>query len=49
MTPDAQAAQDTLARAHVWTRRFPYSDRWLRLGIPGSRDEFARVGQALTG
>lgn len=47
-TPDAQAAQDTLARAHVWTRRFPYSDRWLRLGIPGSRDEFARVGQALT-
>ena len=47
-TPDAQAAQETLARAHVWTRRFPYSDRWLRLGIPGSRDEFARVGQALT-
>ncbi|WP_405406414.1 threonine-phosphate decarboxylase CobD [Paracoccus sp. Ld10] len=47
-TPDAQAAQDALARAHVWTRRFPYSDRWLRLGIPGSRDEFARVRDALT-
>ena len=46
-TPDARAAQDALARAHVWTRRFPYSDRWLRLGIPGSRDEFARVRDAL--
>lgn len=48
-TPDARAAQDGLARAHVWTRRFPYSDRWLRLGIPGTRAEWDRVTAALTG
>jgi cobalamin biosynthetic protein CobC len=33
-TGDAAAAQDRLARAHIWTRRFPYSEGWLRLGLP---------------
>lgn len=31
---DAAAWQDRLARGHVWSRIFPYSDRWLRLGLP---------------
>lgn len=31
---DAQAYQDKLAQAHIWSRIFPYSDRWLRLGLP---------------
>ncbi len=31
---DAAAFQDRLARAHIWTRIFPYSDRWVRLGLP---------------
>ena len=31
---DAAAFQDRLARAHIWTRVFPYSDRWVRLGLP---------------
>ena len=26
--------QDRLAQAHIWTRIFPYSDSWLRLGLP---------------
>ena len=26
--------QDRLARAHVWSRAFPYSDTFLRLGLP---------------
>lgn len=43
----AQTAQDRLARAHIWTRRFPYSARWLRLGIPGNREEFDRLQAAL--
>ncbi|WP_330450272.1 hypothetical protein FLP41_08335 [Paracoccus marcusii] len=34
--------------AHMSGPALSYSDRWLRLGIPGSRDEFARVGQAMT-
>ncbi len=31
---DAAAWQDRLARAHVWSRIFPYSTRFLRLGLP---------------
>ena len=26
--------QDKLAKGHVWSRVFPYSDRWVRLGLP---------------
>jgi len=33
-TPDAKAAQAQLAQGHVWSRIFPYSDHWLRLGLP---------------
>lgn len=46
-TPDARQAQATLARRHIWTRRFPYSDRWLRLGLPGNEGEWQRLGAAL--
>jgi cobalamin biosynthetic protein CobC len=31
---DAAAWQDRLAHGHVWSRIFPYSDSWLRLGLP---------------
>ncbi|MEL0437805.1 threonine-phosphate decarboxylase [Phycobacter sp. K97] len=31
---DAAAWQDRLARAHVWSRIFPYSANYLRLGLP---------------
>jgi cobalamin biosynthetic protein CobC len=31
---DSAAAQDHLARHHVWSRTFPYSNIWLRLGLP---------------
>lgn len=31
---DAAMWQDRLARGHVWSRIFPYSDNWLRLGLP---------------
>ncbi|MEZ5797564.1 MAG: threonine-phosphate decarboxylase CobD [Paracoccaceae bacterium] len=46
-TPDAAAAQERLARHHVWSRIFPYSDRWLRLGLPGPEAEWDRLQQAL--
>lgn len=42
-TPDAEAAQVFLARAAVWSRIFPYSNRWIRLGLPGGAAEWARV------
>jgi len=33
-TPDATATQAALARHRVWSRIFPYSDTWVRLGLP---------------
>lgn len=46
-TPDAAAAQERLARHQIWSRIFPYSDRWIRLGLPGGAQEWARLEQAL--
>ncbi|SNS95163.1 threonine-phosphate decarboxylase CobD [Antarctobacter heliothermus] len=46
-TGDAAAAQDRLAAARIWTRRFPYSDGWLRLGLPGPEADWARLETAL--
>lgn len=47
-TPDAQAAQVRLARNQIWTRRFPYSKRWLRIGLPGGPEEWARTTAAFS-
>ncbi|WP_306113532.1 MULTISPECIES: threonine-phosphate decarboxylase [unclassified Roseovarius] len=35
---NAAAWQDRLARHHIWTRVFPYSDELIRLGLPGAKD-----------
>lgn len=43
---DAAGWQHRLARAHVWSRVFPYSDRWLRLGLPAP-DRWAQLESAL--
>ena len=48
-TPNAQDTQAKLARAHIWSRIFPYSDRWIRLGMPGNDAEWARLAAALRG
>ena len=46
-TPDAVAAQSHLARTHIWTRRFPWHPNWLRLGMPGTDAEWARLAAAI--
>ena len=46
-TPDAELAQLRLAKHQIWSRIFPYSNRWLRLGLPGSPAEWARLTRAL--
>lgn len=46
-TPDAQTAQDHLARQHVWSRIFPYSPHWLRLGLPGNDAEWDHLARAI--
>ncbi len=44
--PDARAAQDGLARHRIWSRVFPYSPHWLRLGLPG-HGSWARLETAV--
>ena len=46
-TGDAAAWQVRLAQARIWSRTFPYSDRWLRLGLPGTAADWARLAAAL--
>ncbi|SDX57623.1 L-threonine O-3-phosphate decarboxylase [Ruegeria halocynthiae] len=43
---DATAWQDRLARARIWSRIFPYSKTYLRLGLPPT-DGWARLEAAL--
>lgn len=46
-TGNAAQAQDRLARHRIWSRIFPASDRWLRLGLPGPEAEWDRLALAL--
>ncbi|MFM7404893.1 MAG: threonine-phosphate decarboxylase CobD [Erythrobacter sp.] len=46
-TGDALAAQARLAKQRIWTRAFPYSKGWLRLGLPGTPAEWVRLEEAL--
>ena len=43
---DAEAWQEKLARHHIWSRIFPYSKTWLRLGLPAP-DRWKQLEQAL--
>jgi len=44
--PDAATMQDKLARGHVWSRIFPYSKTWIRLGLPAP-DRWEQLEAAL--
>lgn len=46
-TPDALAAQEQLAQGQIWSRVFAQNPTWLRLGLPGSESEWARVTEVL--
>lgn len=46
-TPHAKAAREHLARRHIWSRIFPYSETWLRLGLPGKPEAWAQLETAL--
>ncbi|MBR1177426.1 threonine-phosphate decarboxylase [Bradyrhizobium sp. KB893862 SZCCT0404] len=46
-TPDALAAQERLARGHIWSRVFAQKPTWLRLGLPGSEAEWLRLAEVL--
>lgn len=44
--PDAAEMQDKLARGQVWSRIFPYSKTWIRLGLPAP-DRWGQLEAAL--
>jgi len=46
-TPRARRLHEHLARAHVWTRVFPYRADWLRIAPPGPAADWARLAAAL--
>ncbi len=43
---DATALQSQLAKHHIWSRIFPYSRHWLRLGLPAP-EQWHRLESAL--
>lgn len=46
-TDNAATAQDRLAQGRVWSRIFPYSRGWVRLGLPGGADDWTQLKAAL--
>lgn len=48
LTADAVEARNSLARHHIWSRIFPYSKTWVRLGLPGNDAEWQRLEAALS-
>jgi cobalamin biosynthetic protein CobC len=44
---NAQAVFNLLAEHKILCRIFPYSDRWVRLGLPGTEDRWAQLEHAL--
>lgn len=48
-TQDANAAQRHLANHQIWSRIFPYSAYWIRLGLPHGDNQWAQVERALAG
>lgn len=42
-TPHAGLVQSTLAHHRIWSRVFPYSATWLRLGLPGSGRDWRKL------
>ena len=46
---DANAAQEGLARAKIWSRIFERHPGWLRLGLPSNESEWTRLAEVLVG
>ncbi|MEX0339362.1 MAG: threonine-phosphate decarboxylase CobD [Arenibacterium sp.] len=38
--------QEKLAHSHIWTRIFPYSEHWIRIGLPGRENDWQRLARA---
>lgn len=45
---NAGMAQQALASARIWSRTFPYSDKWIRLGLPDGAQHWAQVEECFS-
>ena len=46
-TSSCHEVEEQFAAHYIWIRTFDYSKSWVRLGIPTSKFEWARVRQVL--
>lgn len=46
-TSDAKALSEHLCHNHILTRIFPYSETWVRFGLPANTSDLARLNDAL--
>jgi cobalamin biosynthetic protein CobC len=46
-TTSASALHIHLCRNHILTRVFPYSDKWVRLGLPANATDLSRLNEVL--
>ncbi|MEK6204280.1 MAG: hypothetical protein N2B02_01405 [Amylibacter sp.] len=46
-TASASALNMHLSRNHILTRIFPYTEKWIRLGLPANADDLSRLNEAL--
>ena len=46
--PEAPGIFERLGGAGIFVRRFPVHPRWLRIGLPASESDFARLVEALS-
>ena len=46
-TGNARTVQMGLAQRHIWTRIFPYSSSWIRIGLPGANEDWRRLDAGL--
>jgi cobalamin biosynthetic protein CobC len=46
-TSSAKALHDHLCQSHILSRIFPYSEKWIRLGLPTDAISLARLNDAL--
>ncbi|PIB23189.1 threonine-phosphate decarboxylase [Amylibacter kogurei] len=46
-TKNAASFQKHLAQNYIWSRIFPYSNEWIRLGLPGQPNHWAQLNSAI--
>jgi len=47
-TPNAEEAQNNLAKHYIWSRIFPWSESYIRLGLPGTTAEWGQLESAFS-